>query len=110
MNHLQTIYLYELLELNFFLGIITFCTGSILFSFLLIKIRMARKQYWIYIFIQFVLSYLLSLLIWFLWRSDTDIMIACFSIPAWMAEILASVIVMTWHITFEKKLNKSKKT
>ena len=93
MNTEHMLYLYELLELNFFLGIISFIIGSVLFSLLLMKTKMAKQKYNIYIILQFFISYLLSLIIWFAWNNDADIMFSFISIPAFMAEIIASVVI-----------------
>lgn len=93
MNNEHTLYLCELLELNFFLGITTFLIGSILFSLFLFKRKMLNRKYPVYIFSQFVVSYVLSLIIWFIWSIDVGVMFHFLLMPAFIAEIIASIVI-----------------
>ena len=78
----------DFLLLNLYLGIITFLAGTITFLLIIKNIVKCKLKIILLIVLQFIFSFVISLIIWRLWIFPFDIMIACFSLPASLAEII----------------------
>ena len=93
MNNIETMSLYELLELNLFLGSVTFFVGSLCFCFILSRMHLEKRiDYFRYALWQLLASCLSSMLVWFLWPTNVDIMFICIHLPTLVAEIIVSVL------------------
>ena len=85
--------LYELLELNLFLGSVTFFVGSLCFCFILSRMHLENRiDYFRYALWQLLASCLSSMLVWFLWPTNVDIMFYFIHLPTLVAEIIVSVL------------------
>ena len=91
------------LLLNLYLGAITFFTGAITLLLIMKNIIKSKLKIIFLIVLQFIFSFIISLIIWRLWIFPFDIMIACFSLPATLAEIIVTSTIYTLYIINRRK-------
>ena len=98
----------DFLVLNFYLGCFVFSIGSMLFVVLIKKVTNNRILLVFFLLLQFVISFILSLLFWRHWIFDFDIMFGFISIPAILGEMVSIIlfcIVIPWIIKQTNKGN-----
>lgn len=92
----------DILLLNLYLGAIVFFTGIMALVSTTKNIIKNRLKVTLLVIFQFIVSFLLSLIVWHYWIFDFDIMLGFISLPAVIAEIITiSIIYLT--ITKGKK-------
>lgn len=88
--------------LNLYLGAVSFITGIIVMVTTTKRIIKSKFKIKLLAFLQFMVSFLLSLLIWRFWIFDFDIMLGFISLPATIAEIITISII---YLIIKKRKN-----
>lgn len=88
--------------LNLYLGAVSFITGIIVMVTTTKRIIKSKFKIKLLVILQFMVSFLLSLLIWRFWIFDFDIMLGFISLPATIAEIITISII---YLIIKKRKN-----
>jgi hypothetical protein len=96
----------ELLTMAFFLGSIAYIAGLLFQTIIVVKLnkRLLWKKLLLLLLVSRIISLTLTLLIWIYWFFNFDIMLGPFLIPAVVAEIIVSPVLLRifgYHI-FQK--------
>ena len=82
----------DFLFLNLYLGIVAYSIGSILFVVLIKKVTNNRRLIGLLLALQFVFSFILSILFWRHWLFDIDIMFGFILLPSAFGETISIVL------------------
>lgn len=93
----------DLLLLNMYLGSVIFITGMVISSLIIRKFEKQKLKIILLIILQFLLAYILSLMIWRFWFFNFDIMLNIISLPALIAETFVILII---YLIYRSKFNR----
>ena len=79
--------------LNLYLGAVVFLTGMIILLYTARNVIRNKFKIILLIILHFIVSFVLSLIIWRFWFFDFDIMFGFISLPAIISEIITTSIV-----------------
>lgn len=94
--------------LNLYLGIVSFSIGTIFLFLILKRIIKSKRKIVPFLVFQFIISFILSLIIWRFWIFDHDIMLGIILLPAAIAEVFTTTIIciiVLWHYRKEGRVN-----